>query len=71
MWIQLAIFVLSVVISYSTRVKATTPKASVLGDFDFPQGTEGTAQMMVFGDCWIDGWMVLGVGDFRTQPIRR
>ena len=72
MWmVQLAIFVASVVISYANRPKTVAPKASALEDFNFPQGTEGTAQVEVFGTCWVDNWMVLGAGNFRTSPIRK
>ena len=72
MWmIQIAVLIVSAVISYATRPKQTTPKASALEDFKFPQGTEGTAQIEVFGTCWVDNWMVLGAGNFRTSPIRK
>ena len=71
MWVQLAILVVSAIISYATRPETVTPKASTLEDFDFPQGTEGTAQIEVFGTCWVDNWMVLGAGNFRTSPIRK
>ena len=71
MGIQLAILVVSAIISYATRPKTATPKASTLEDFSFPQGTEGTAQIEVFGTCWVDNWMVLGAGNFRTSPIRK
>jgi hypothetical protein len=71
MWVQLAIWVAAMVVSYAMTPKPATPKAATLDDFEFPQGTEGTAQMFVFGDVWIDGWQVVGVGNFRTSPIRR
>ena len=71
MWVQLAIFVASVVISYATRPKAAVPKPAAIEDFDFPQSTEGTAQVFIFGDVWIEDWMVVGVGNYRTSPIRR
>lgn len=71
MWVQIAILVVSMVISYATRPKPKNAKAATLGDFDFPQGTEGTPQIEVFGTCWVDDWMVLGVGNFRTSPIRK
>lgn len=71
MWVQLAIFVASVIISAALRPKAATPKPAAFEDFDFPQSTEGTAQVFVFGDVWIEDWMVVGVGNYRTSPIRR
>lgn len=71
LFVQLAIFVVSAIVSYASRPKTSAPKASVLDDFKFPQGTEGTSQIEVFGTCWVDDWMVLGVGNFRTTPIRK
>lgn len=71
MWFQIAILIVSAVISYATRPKTATPKASTLEDFNFPQGVEGTPQVEVFGTCWVDNWMVLGAGNFRTSPIRK
>lgn len=70
-FIQLAIFVASVIISAALRPKAATPKPAAFEDFDFPQSTEGTAQVFVFGDVWIEDWMVVGAGNYRTSPIRR
>lgn len=71
MLVQLAIFIVSAVINYAIRPKATAPKAAALSDFDFPQSTEGTAQIFVFGDVWLDDWCVVGVGNYRTEPVRR
>ena len=71
MWVQLAIFVVSLVVSYATRPKPKQAKANTLEDFSFPQGTEGTPQIEVFGTVWVTDWMVLGVGNFRTQEVRK
>ncbi len=51
------------------RQPAQTPAA--LEDFDFPQFDEGTAQAVVFGDCWTEGWMVLWYGDYQVTPIKK
>lgn len=40
-------------------------------DFEFPQFDEGTPQAVFFGDCWSKDWMVLTVGNYRTQAIRK
>lgn len=71
MWVQLAIFVVSAIISYALAPKQKSPKAKTLDDFDFPQGTEGTPQIEVFGTVWVTDWMVLGVGNFRTSPVKK
>lgn len=71
MGVQLAIFLVSALISYAARPKTKPPRPAALGDFDFPQSTEGTAQMFVFGDVWIEDWCVVGVGNYRTEDVRR
>lgn len=45
-------------------------KPVALEDFDFPQAEEGTPQAVTFGDCWTEDWMVLGVGNYRTEKIK-
>ncbi len=61
------------VASYAiTALNAKTPpnaKPAALEDFDFPQGEEGTPQMVVFGDVWIDDPMILWYGNFVVEPI--
>lgn len=69
MWIQIALLVVSLVVSIALRPKPVVPKPAAFEDFDFPQSTEGTAQAVIFGDVWLEGWMVLGVGNYRTTPI--
>lgn len=71
MWFQIAVLVVSIAISAVFRPKQTSAKPSALEDFSFPQGAEGTPQIEVFGTVWVEDWMVLGVGNFRTSPIRK
>lgn len=71
MWVQLAVFVVSLIVAYATRPKPKAARASTLDDFNFPQGTEGTPQIEVFGTCWVSDWMVLGVGNFRSEAVRK
>lgn len=68
-WVQLAIFVVALVLSYALAPKPAAAKPAAFSDFDFPQSTEGTAQCVIFGDVWVQDWMVLGVGNYRTTPI--
>lgn len=70
-WEQIAILVVSYLISGALAPKPATPKAAALEEFDFPQASEGTAQAVVFGDVWTEDWTVLGVGNYRTTPIRK
>lgn len=67
---QLIFALVMIALSVALAPKPPKPKPPALGDFDFPQIDEGTPQIVVFGDCWIEPWMVLGVGNYRTQPVK-
>lgn len=67
--VQLAIFIVVLALSIALAPKPPVPTPAAIGDFDFPQCDEGTAQSVVFGDCWSAGWMVLGYGNLRSEPI--
>lgn len=66
----LALMVASVLISTAMAPKPEPLKPASFDDFDFPQVDEGTAQCVVFGECWTGDWQVIGKGDFRTGPVR-
>lgn len=70
MWVQVAIMVVSMAISYLNQPKAQKPKPSGLSDFDLPVPDEGTPQAVFFGDCWTGDWQVLSFGRFRTSKIK-
>lgn len=69
MWIQIALFVVSLVVSYALQPKPQRPKAAAFEEFDFPTVEDGTPQIVVFGDVWLTDWTVLGVGNYRTSNI--
>lgn len=69
-YVQIAILIISLIVSYATRPKPPKPKPPALEDFDFPQFEEGTPQIVVFGDVWLKDWMVLTVGNYRTTAIK-
>lgn len=69
-WVYIAIMVVNLAISYANRPKSKTPRPVAFEDFDFPQFEEGTAQAVIFGDCWTPDWMVLGIGNYRTTKIK-
>jgi len=73
MWVQLAILVVSIVLSYVTAPKSqgNSAAAATRDDFDFPQATEGTPQAVVFGDCWVSDFTIIGLGNYRNSPIRK
>lgn len=63
------IFVVAALYAVSNMPKTQGQKPAELGDFQFPQYDEGTAQAVLFGDGWTKGWMVLGYGNYRSTPI--
>ena len=69
MWIQIALFIVSLVVSYALQPKPQRPKAAAFEEFDFPTVEDGTPQIVVFGDVWLTDWTVLGVGNYRTSNI--
>lgn len=63
------IFVVAALYAVTHIPKTDGQRPADLGDFNFPQYDEGTAQAVIFGDCWTKGWMVLGYGNYRSTPI--
>ncbi len=60
MWVQIAILVASYLISSATSAKAPKPKPEALTSEDLPQTEDGTGHYVIFGDVWIEDWIVLG-----------
>lgn len=61
----------SMVISALLMPKIKPPDPTKFQDIDFPQADEGTPQCVFFGDNWSGDWTVLGVGNYRTEPIKQ
>ncbi len=71
MWIwAIALLVASYAIQIFMTPKQEGPKPAAFDEFDFPQMEEGTPQIIVFGDVWIDDWMVLWYGNYDTSAIK-
>jgi hypothetical protein len=68
---MLVVFIVSMVVAIASAPKPTVPSPAAFEDFDFPQTDEGTPRIVIFGDCWIEGWMVLGVGNYRYTEIKK
>lgn len=66
----LAAMLASYLLSTLLRPKPKVPDPAEMKDFNIPQANEGTPQCVFFGDCWTGDWMVLGIGNFRTEPIK-
>ncbi|WP_273650018.1 hypothetical protein, partial [Pseudomonas aeruginosa] len=70
MWVQIAILVASYLISSATSAKAPKPKPEALTSEDLPQTEDGTGHYVIFGDVWIEDWIVLGTGHERMQAVK-
>ncbi len=63
------LMIASVLISVALAPKVQAPPPAAFEDIDFPQADEGTPQAVFFGDCWTDDWLVITVGNYRTEAI--
>ena len=70
MWIQVALFVASLLISALLQPKPKAQKPAAFEDFDFPTAEDGTPQIVVFGDVWLTDWTVIGAGNYRSKKIK-
>ena len=70
MWIQVALFVASLLISALLQPKPKGQKPAAFEDFDFPTAEDGTPQIVVFGDVWLTDWTVIGAGNYRSKKIK-
>ena len=68
---QLAIMIVAAYVQYAMQPKPKPPKPASLSDFEFPQIDESTPQCVIFGECWVPDWFVLGTGNLRTTPIKK
>lgn len=70
-FVQIFIMIAAAYLQQAMAPKPKAPKPAALSDFDFPQIDESTPQAVIFGECWQDGWFVLGVGNYRTTPVKK
>lgn len=66
---MIVVLIASVILSIALAPRPEIPKAATLDDFDFPQFEEGTPQVVIFGDVWVQGWTVLSYGNLRTEEV--
>jgi len=69
MWEYLALMVISYLLTQALTPKPKAPQPAALREFDFPQADEGTPMAVVFGQVWLEGWMVLSVGNYSVEAI--
>lgn len=70
-WEAVVYLVISLYLSYRLAPKTQVRPPEAFEDIDFPQVDDGTPQAVIFGDCWIEDWTVLAVGNYRTTEIRK
>lgn len=70
MYAQLIIMVIAIILQIALAPRPVQPKAPTIDDLELPQCDEGTPQVVVFGDVWLEGWTVLWFGDFSLDPIK-
>lgn len=73
MWnfvVQLAIIIISNIVSAALAPKPKPPKPAALGDFDAPTAEEGRPIPVVFGTVWCKGPNVLWYGDLKSTAIK-
>lgn len=70
MWISLVIMVVSYILSAALKPHRQDPPSATLQDVNVPTVDQGTPVPVVFGDVWIENWMVLWYGDLRVAPIK-
>lgn len=70
-WVQIAIMIVSAIISYALAPKPPTPKPASLGDIEAPTAEEGRPIPVVFGEVWCKDPNVLWYGDLGNEPIRK
>lgn len=73
MWVQIAIFVVSLALSYLLAPKppGLNVKAAKLSDFDAPTASEDRAIPVLFGRRRLTGPNVVWYGDLSTSKIRK
>ncbi|MDE4924373.1 hypothetical protein PQH03_07000 [Ralstonia insidiosa] len=70
MWISLVIMVVSYILSVALKPHPQDPPSATLQDVNVPTVDQGTPVPVVFGEVWVENWMVLWYGDLRVAPIK-
>lgn len=67
MWVQIAIMIISALLSAALAPKAQAPEAQ---QADLPVADDGKPVIVIFGDVWIDDSSILWFGDQDQIPIK-
>lgn len=68
--VQIALLIVSALITYALTPKPPSPRPASLTDFDIPTAEEGRPIPVVFGTAWVTGPNVLWYGDLGIAPIK-
>lgn len=70
MWVQLALLVISAIVSSMLAPKPEEPKKATLGDLDVPTAEQDRVIPVVFGKVRVTGPNVVWYGDLSTVAIK-
>lgn len=71
MWWYIAVFIVSLVVSYAMMPKPQSQPPAGLGDINVPTAEEGREIPVLFGTRVLYGPNVVWYGDLRTEAIRK
>jgi hypothetical protein len=71
MYVQIAIALVMMVLSYALRPRPAQPKPATLQDVQAPIAETGVPIPWVFGTVKVTGPNVLWYGDLSTTPIKK
>jgi hypothetical protein len=66
-WVQLAILVISAVLTYALTPKPQSPAPDQLSDVSVPTIEIGKPVSVAFGEVWVDDSNILWYGDLSSQ----
>lgn len=69
MWVQIALFIFSTVLSYILAPKPPKPKDASKGKLDIPHPPNGEPISVVFGSVWKEDAGVIHYGNPKTKAI--
>lgn len=70
MWVQIAILVVSMILSYSASRKAANANKPKPGEASQPVVEDGKKVRKIYGTVWVDDSIVLGFKEIGTDAIR-
>lgn len=68
-WVQIALWVVSLVVSYKLRPKPQAPRPATMEDIPVPTADESRPIPKLYGTKWIRGANILWFGDLSTEAI--